>query len=208
MSDAPPSPAAPVRRRTRTPSRHLPRGLQVPSPETFDANVAEIQQMFGINYDTEAIVAALYHARNSVQLAANSLMGGQQRPLPSAGRVLQPVLTDSRYPEARAVVQLRQALLQREGFPAVLAAIRAVSPQLLAQIDANVLPFFVALGLPVAPGSGPAYRLVPSSAMDSRIQAAIPQVERLTRLGYRRNDVVRAMQRDPDNAERILRGEE
>jgi hypothetical protein len=183
----------PARKRSRPPSRHLPRGLDVPSPETFDANVAEIQQMFGFSHDVETVAAALYHASNSVQLAANALISGGVAPLPALAPVRHPAFLDARYAEPPAAVQLRNLLVHRDGFGAVLTVLRMLSPGLSGQVEANALPLLTALGI-IAVRSGAGYQVIANAQRPAARVAALPRIERLTRLGYRLEDAVRAVE--------------
>jgi hypothetical protein len=164
--------------------------------------------MFGFSYDVESVVAALYHASNSVQVAANMLIEGGVRPLPGAGPLLHAPLTDTRYPEAPAVAQLRGILLQPEGFVTIARSLRAISPQVAAQIETNAVPFLTALGMAAYRSSAGHYSVIPSQAPLPERQPPNPEVDRLIRLGYAADDVRQALLSHPEQAERILRGEE
>jgi hypothetical protein len=202
-----------VRRIARAPppvSRYLPSGLTIPSPETFDDNVDEINLMLGYQYDRDLIVAALFQASNSLQVAANLVMSHNVRPLPTqpAQPVRDSIPVDIRFTERESIAAIREFVLRGQGYGLLLDQIRDINQQVAREMERDSLPFFAAIGLPVVQ-EGNAVR--PIATLEPEIgEDGFFHVVRLTRLGYASGDVLRAWRECGGNleaVERRLRGE-
>jgi hypothetical protein len=195
-----------VRRCTASrPSRYLPRGVIVPSPETFDANVDELYAILGGEYEIDLVIASLIQGQNSQQVAANLVMSHSVSTVVSAppAHVRSHVPVNQTIAESPIVVELRNAVLEENGLAMVLGRLAQNRPELAEAVGRDPEPFLMTLGLPVV-RDGAVFRSVTNVRLDIEVESAV-HIARLTRLGYRYEDVLHAWAECGGNAEEVER---
>jgi hypothetical protein len=108
---------------------------------------------------------------------------------------------DLRYTESPDVVALRGTVLEPNGLIRVLECMRQTHPQLARAIARDPEPFLITLGLPVV-RDGAVFRPIRNAPPEVDSEGAV-HVARLTRLGYRREDVLRAWVECGGNVEQV-----